>query len=331
MQRVPLTVQTLYAELDQQVRDAATAAILHPHGSLVVKEIKGRRYWYHQQRIEGRQVQRYVGPETDELLRRIAERDAARSQEVERRTLVRSLHAAGFKGPDRRTGRVLQALAEAGVFRLRGVLVGTVAFQIYGPMLGAMFPAAIAMTGDVDVAQFRSVSIAVEDRTEAMQDVLRRIDPAFAPVLGLSRTPASAYRSAGFKVEFLTPMRGPEEDDRQPLPAVGTFGQPLRFLDFLIYQEVEAVVLHDAGIAVRVPDPVRFALHKLIISQRRRDLAKARKDRAQAHQLLEVLAEDRPHDVQEHWAELCGRGPKWRSLALAGLETAPPSVRVLLP
>jgi hypothetical protein len=331
MIRAPLTVQTLYAELDQQVRDAAAAAILHPQGSLVVKEIKGRRYWYHQQRIEGRQVQRYLGPETGELLRRIAERDAFKSLETERRTLVRSLHAAGFKGPDRRTGRVLQALADAGVFRLRAVLVGTAAFQIYGPMLGAVFPSAIAMTGDVDVAQFRSISIAVGDRTEAMQDVLGRFDPAFAPVLGLSHNPPSAYSAGSFKVEFLTPMRGPEEDDRAPLPAVGTWGQPLRFLDFLIYREVEATVLFEAGVAVRVPDPARYALHKLIVSQRRRDLAKARKDRAQAHQLLEVLAEDRPYDLKEHWAELCGRGMKWQSLARAGLEGISPSIRSLLP
>lgn len=331
MIRAPLAVQTLYAELDQQVRDAATSAILHPQGSLVVKEIKDRRYWYHQQRIEGRQVQRYLGPETDELRRRIAERDAAKPLEAERRTLVRSLAAAGFKGPDRRTGRILQALAQAGVFRLRAVLVGTAAFQIYGPMLGVAFPAAIAMTGDIDVAQFRSISIAVEDSTEAMQDVLQRVDPALTPVLGLSRDPPSAYRTGNFKVEFLTPMRGPEEDDRTPLPADGTWGQPLRFLDFLIYREAEATVLFEAGIAVRVPDPVRYALHKLIVSQRRRDLVKSRKDRAQAHQLLEVLAEDRRHDLKEHWAELCARGVKWRSLAQAGMEGLPPTIRSLLP
>ena len=331
MLRAPLTVQTLYAELDQQVRDQATADIVHQQGSLVAKEIKGRRYWYHQQRIEGRQVQRYIGPETPELLERLEEHQAAKSLEADRRTLVRSLHAAGFKGPDRRTGQILRALADAGVFRLRAVLVGTAAFQVYGPMLGAVFPAAIAMTGDIDVAQFRSISIAVEDATGPIEDVLQRVDPAFTSIPGLSRHPPSAYRAGSFKVEFLTPIRGPEEDDRTPLPAVGTWGQPLRFLDFLIYREVEAAVLHDAGIAVRVPDPVRYALHKLIVSQRRRDLAKARKDRAQAHQLLEFLVEDRRHDVVETWTELCARGAKWTSLAQAGLEGAAPAIRALLP
>jgi hypothetical protein len=164
-----------------------------------------------------------------------------------------------------------------------------------------------------------------------MEEVLTRVDPAFSLVMNLSNHPASSYRAGAFKVEFLTPMRGPEEDDRILLPAVGSWSQPLRFLDFLIYQEVEATVPFEAGVAVRVPDPVRYAMHKLIISQHRRDLTKARKDRAQAHQLLEVLAEDRPYDVRERWAELVARGPKWHALALAGLDGAPPHIRTLLP
>ena len=33
-----------------------------------------------------------------------------------------------------------------------------------------------------------------------------------------------------------------------PLPAIGAMGLPLRFLDFLIYDEVPAVLLHDGGV-----------------------------------------------------------------------------------
>jgi Nucleotidyltransferase len=52
-----------------------------------------------------------------------------------------------------------------------------------------------------------------------------------------------------------------------PLPALqGTAGEPLRFLDCLIYQQYRGIVLHGLGIAVNVPQPARFAIHKLVIA-----------------------------------------------------------------
>jgi hypothetical protein len=129
-----------------------------------------------------------------------------------------------------------------------------------------------------------------------------------------------------FRVEFLTTLRQ-ETDKLLTLPALRTDAQPLRFMDFLIRNEVPTTALHGAGIAVKVPDPVRFAFHKLIVSQRRTtQLAKSVKDRQQAHLLLEVLLEDRPYDVDEAWRELKQRGKKWRELALAALRTAPDPV-----
>jgi len=47
-----------------------------------------------------------------------------------------------------------------------------------------------------------------------------------------------------------------------------------------------------------VPRPEPFAIHKLIVADRRKggpDQLKARKDRAQAEFLIKDLAEDRPH------------------------------------
>ncbi|NHK27197.1 hypothetical protein FF098_004690 [Parvularcula flava] len=45
------------------------------------------------------------------------------------KAIIRALKAAGLPEPDGLTGAIIEALAAAGVFRLRGVLVGTVAFQ----------------------------------------------------------------------------------------------------------------------------------------------------------------------------------------------------------
>ncbi len=321
--RLPLAVQTMYADLLEKARDAQIRGIVEPEGTFVPKTVKGRQYWYIQTRNDsGRQVQRYVGPETPELLSRIERAREIKDDARQRRHLVRSLARGGVPAPPAVVGRILKALAEAGTFRLRAVLVGTQAYQTYAPMLGVRLPAASLTTEDIDLAQFRSVSVAVEDSIPGtVLEALKTVDRRFRPVTRALHEPhAIAYRAGGLKVEFLTPMRGPDEDAPGQLPALGTASQPLRFLDFLIYGEIEAVVLYADGILVRVPDPTRFALHKLIIAERRRRNVKSRKDLVQAASLLEVLIEDRPDDVRDMWEEMCMRGPAWRHLAEASIE-----------
>lgn len=109
----------------------------------------------------------------------------------------------------------------------------------------------------------------------------------------------------------------------------------LRFLDFLLYREVEAIMLAGLGISVWVPAPERFALHKVMLSELRADgaasRAKARKDLVQATALLHVLAQDRPYELEEVWEELLDRGPAWRKRALQAARALPADVRNALP
>jgi hypothetical protein len=238
---------------------------------------------------------------------------------------VVALRAAGLPAPDAMTGRVLTALEEAGVFRLRAVVVGTVAYQVYGGLLGERLGLAAARTGDLDLAQFPAVSVAMDDRIDApdLEAVLRRADPRFRrlpPSPTANRAEARSTRfgvGREFRVEVLTPNRGPDTGGGAlSLPALRADGQPLRFLDFLIYREVRAVVLHGAGVPVNVPAPERYAVHKLIVSRRRaagpESQAKARKDLAQAAELIVALARQRPYELAAAWREAWGRGPSWR-------------------
>ncbi|MGK9237144.1 hypothetical protein KXS07_35945 [Inquilinus limosus] len=94
----------------------------------------------------------------------------------------------------------------------------------------------------------------------------------------------------------LTPNRGSEDYGGRPtpMPALGgAAAQPLRFLDFLIYQPIRAVLLHGAGVPVNVPAPERYAIHKLIIASRRgtdsEGKAKSPKDRMQAATIMEAM------------------------------------------
>jgi len=337
---LPLALQTAYADLVDKLLDAAVDTQAREPGSFVPKTVDGKRYWYHQtKQPDGRYRQAYLGPETQDLLARIDRHRAITDTARARRDIVRSLvRGATVPGPPARVGKVLEALAESGVFRLRAVLVGTVAYQVYGPMLGVRLGGAALMTEDIDIAQFRSISIAVEDHVPPVLETLRSVEPEFrpvskplyekVPVAFLSSRQGRGGRQEQLKVEFLTPMRGPDEDAPGQLPALGTASQPLRFLDYLIYREQAAAVMYGAGVLVNVPDPARFAWHKLIVSQRRTNLAKARKDILQAQTLLDVLGDERPHDVADMWEELGGPGrPSWQGIALVGLNAVAPAVR----
>ena len=75
-----------------------------------------------------------------------------------------------------------------------------------------------------------------------------------------------------------------------------------------------AVVVGGSGILVNVPLPARFALHKLWVAKSRSvaEQTKARKDRAQAAQILEVLKSDRPQDIDEAVIAMKVRRKMWR-------------------
>jgi hypothetical protein len=279
---------------------------------------------------EGR-AQRYVGPETPELLERIEQHRQIRDDDRERRALVATLvRSFGLPAPIGPIGDVLAALSKAGVFRLRSVLVGTVAYQAYPAMLGLKLQGALLQTSDIDVAQFKSVSVAIGDHTAPMLEVLKSVDRTFREVPHTSsRGDVTSYRAkGGLRVDFLTPNEGPDSDDPQALPALGTAAQPLRFLDFLIHNAVPAVLLHGPGILVQVPPPERFAIHKLILARRRpASTAKSDKDLQQAAALLETLAGKRPDELKQSWEQAYGRGAKWRQLLLAGMAQLAPRAR----
>src|SRR5262249_36390544 len=154
-------------------------------------------------------------------------------------------------------------------------------------------PHSILQTNDVDIAQFKNVSVAVGDQTPPVVDVLKEVDKSFRAVPHIHQQSVTSYIArGGLRVDFLTPNEGPDTDVPQPLPAFKTDAEPIRFLDFLIHDPEPAVVLHDAGIYVLVPSPERYAVHKLIVSRRRQEgAAKRDKDLAQASALLQVLTE----------------------------------------
>ena len=310
-----LPIETMYAELVERCAIARLASDFPPTGSFFAKTVRGRKYWYFQDATAHGRRQRYVGPESPELLRQMTQHREAKDSYRQRRQMVTALQRAGLPSPDAMTGRVLESLGESGVFRLRAVVVGTVAYQTYSGFLGVRLAGTNIRTSDLDLAQFRSISLAVDDSLDfPFEAILRRADPRFRPIPSMSDGRHATCFVLGqddYRVEVLTPNRGPDDDRPVDLPALRAEGQPLRFLDFLIYQEVQAAVLWGPGVLINVPSPERYALHKLLISRRRiqsaDSQAKARKDVRQAAELIRVLAQRRPYELRDAWTELQGR------------------------
>lgn len=333
LQRLPLAIHTNVAELLDQLR-AAQIAEFGEGASFLRRERKGRFYWYVRSRqTQGDRPERYLGPETPELLETIERAKSVKSAADGRRLLVRALRAAGLHAPDDRTGRILGALAQAGVFRLRAAVVGTVAFQTYGASLGFVLPAQAVRTGDLDIAQDYGISVTIDDGLDRpFLDVLRAADPAFAPVPKLDPRKSATYRAPdGYAVDVLTTSRHAGDEETSRLDALNTDATPLRFLDFLLRETVEAAVLHGDGVLVRVPTPARYAVHKLIISRKRSQAnPKRRKDLEQAQALIHALAHDDPYALRDAYAEARDRGEAWRVLLDEAVGLLPPDARAIL-
>jgi hypothetical protein len=229
----------------------------------------------------------------------------------QRARLCSMLVAGGAATEIAPTTRVLSLIAQGGVFRMGGVLVGTQAFATYGNMLGVRFEQQALRTQDIDIAQDRSIGIALSRETAplSIERLLTGSDLGLSAVPSFdSRKPSTSFKVLGrdLRVDFLTPLLGRESEDPVFLPALGVAAHPLRFLDYLIESPAQAVVVSGSGVLVNVPDPGRFAFHKLWISERRSvsEQTKALKDRRQAGALLETLLADRPGDVLEAWEAL---------------------------
>jgi hypothetical protein len=336
MNDITLATQTMFAELLQRALDAEFDDLYDERGIFKRRKKKGRFYWHYLRDVDGKKREEYVGPVTDKSITARVERfQNLKSDFRQRQEMARALRATGLPVPDSITGAVVEALWKAGFFRLRGVLVGTVAYQCYAGLLGIRLGGAALMKQDADFAQFWDISQNVGDSMPPMLDVLRGVDATFkeVPTLDNPFVTTQYSNSAHYKVEFLTPNRGSDEHQARPakMPALGgADAQPLRHLDYLIHQPERSVLIYKGGVPVTVPRAERYAVHKLIVAVERREQAKAGKDIMQAGALISALAAKRPLELAEAWQAAWDVGPRWREKLESGRARLPEAPRAAL-
>lgn len=320
MRILPATLQTTYANLLQMHLNRPAFEF---EGAPFTMVRKGKAYWYANQRPAsgGQPRQRYLGPDTEDMRARIEEMRTQQQSLADFRkhasALVAQLRAAGIAGPDRKTGPMLRALVNSGVFRLGGTLVGTHAFRHYDLVLGTYLSDStdwITQTDDIDIASFEKLSMAIEDTADPdLANALSGL--GFKPAPSLTpRTPTSwTLADASYSIDFLTPSFK-EKEGPAKLATLNMWAQGLHYLNFLIADPIDAVSPYMEGLLVRIPRPERYAVHKLIVSQRRRpeSQAKKRKDIEQARSIIWAMAGQQPYELAQAISEADKRGKKWR-------------------
>ena len=337
-----------FSELCELCRAEERSPPYPPNGGFVRRERDGRAYWYfrgYERPIDGspgHQTLRYVGVVGDPGVDRLAEdHDRRRAAYRTRRDLASRLRRAGLPSPQPLEGAIAGVLAGIGLFDSGSTLVGSVAFQTYSGLLGVTLREAGYRTEDMDVARAAGLRIHAGGGAVDLLGALKGVDPTFAAMFHASSpTLVAGYRnSSGFKVEFLTPVRSERTGsggllvEASGVPGVGA--QALKFLEFVLKDSVASVILHDAGVGVSVPDPMRFAVHKLMVSCLRNSDGpsgtKARKDVQQAETLIGASVHARSTAAMGRvWLEAWHRGPKWRKLLKEGtLKLGPGPLGVL--
>jgi hypothetical protein len=227
------------------------------------------------------------------------------------------LRQGGVMLTDTPSARVIAGLSSAGVFRLGAVLVGTHAFIVIGNVLGVRWQSAMR-TQDIDLAAARHLHIAVPQSDIDLPRARDVLNMGFLPVPGLNpKTPETSFKVRGqtLRVDLLTPAQGTRDGKPVIIRHLKAAAQPLELLDYLLEAPIATPLVNGGATLVNVPDPARFALHKLMVSGRRQvfEQTKAGKDRQQAAEILEVLYEDRRGDLTAAVKALNTKPLAWRA------------------
>lgn len=323
---LPVSAQAAYSELLEALHYAThRRSVADLSGSFASKTVKGKRYWYFAFRdaVDGKVRQLYVGPDSPQVKALVeAKAQVPSSQEQLQRQAVAAL-ALGCTSIVAQHVRIIRQFEQAGFFRAGGVLVGSHAFASYANMLGAAWRQS-AQTLDVDFAIGRPddpIALVAPTQPVDVPSAVESLAMGFVPHAALGGASYESSKDIGLRIDFLTPQGRAGRSEY--VEALGIPLQPLPFLDYLIEAPAQVAVIDPRGVSVlvNVPDPARYAVHKLIVSQERsaRERAKAAKDVAQAAALIEHHLDMAAMPLVMAWQAAVQRGKGWTRRLEGGL------------
>jgi hypothetical protein len=328
--------QTLYAELLERLRAfEATRSFASLPGSFTRKHVKQADYWYFKTSVgPSGQKEFFVGPDTPEI-KAIMEAYSADRPEAELASaqidrLCAMLRHGGAQTIDTPSARVISGLASAGIFRLDAVLVGTNAYVAIGNALGVQWSSGLR-TQDIDLAAPRILELAVQQQEADLPKALDSLNMGFLPIPGFDpREPATSFhvRGKAMRVDLLTPAAGRRTGKPVRIERFKAAAQPLEFLHYILESTLQGAIINGGATLVNLPDPARFAIHKLVVAGLRPVAfqSKSVKDRQQAAELIEALYSERRGDLTIAVEALNRETKGWRVRARRAVAKLPDSL-----
>jgi hypothetical protein len=163
-------------------------------------------------------------------------------------------------------------------------------------------------TEDIDIARARQLALRGVP-SGGLLEILKETGIDFVPVPGFNRAdPPTSFKQAG-RTRFHVDLLVPSKDNTFPIvavPELGAHASGLPYLAYLLGQPHMGTLLSRHGaVPVRVPEPARFAIHKILVSRLRTNiLVKSQKDIQQACVLLAMLGEHRTGEIELACADL---------------------------
>lgn len=325
IERLPIETQTLYSELLEHLRVADFLRSFSAlSGNFLLRERGEGQYWYFRtsEGPESRPSEFYIGLDNDAtrlLIETYKEgRTAVIDSESRSVRLTSMLRSGGLAMTDAASAKIIKGFGAAGVFKLGGVLIGTHAFVAIGNSLGVKWPSSVS-TQDVDFSAPRQIDFGIPQTPQLLADLPTTVESlamGFIPHIHTHKDvkPTSfVVLGKDWRIDLLTTPQGADRETPVFIPRFKTHAQPLAFMEYCLGKTMNAIIVNGGSTLVRVPEPARFAIHKLLVASNRakESFSKIEKDRLQAYLVLSFLQEERPGDITIAAEDACNQGSSW--------------------
>lgn len=324
LRKQPMPLMAVFAEAVEHACSQSAIDLLPPGHIALEEKDRGGKYAYWVRFHAGKTNRRYLGAEgSDGHMEAVAGlEELKRIQEQ-----AKNLRKLGFEAVEHDAALVIAELANAGVFKGGGVLIGTRAFGSILNHLGYKATPFLS-TQDVDIARATAIKLAGPLPKGGFLELLKQTGLQFTEVPRLERPPgpSTSYKVIGksLKVDLLAPGRLTSKPyEPIPVPELNAHATTLPFLDYLVTDSWQTVIIgRDHLIPIRCPQPARYCLHKLVVASLRSgtENPKVEKDVAQAGILGAILAEEDPGALEEAAGALSAAMLKHARKALPRLE-----------
>lgn len=217
MERIGGETMVLYSDLRERLEAfEAMRSVASLPGEFVTKTVKGSIYHYFQTILPGGRTQIYIGPDNEQVRSVIEARETSKvhalADEKMFQRLAAQIMAGDVKPVMPEVARIVARLTDCYMFRLGGVLVGTIAYQVLGPHLGVAWESSSRLTQGVELAGETRIAVAVPDLTAEVPAAIDSLQMGFFPVPKLSRkVPSTSYGVGGnaLRIKKVTVNRSP--------------------------------------------------------------------------------------------------------------------------